>query len=164
MNKDNSKKPNRGRITQIIGAVIDARFEKELPALYNSLQIETDKGPLTLEVQQHLGLKKVRAVAMSSTDGLKRGDEVEDTGAPISVPVGPETLGRMFDVTGIDSSAKFRTGAMLKVKKAAPILKKMITEFQQHDSKVFSIPEGLWAEEAFGMGMSVVNLIWLHGR
>ncbi|MDD2785703.1 MAG: F0F1 ATP synthase subunit beta [Patescibacteria group bacterium] len=90
----------KGIITQIIGPVVDVSFAGEPPAIYNALTIERKEGVLTLEVEQHLGEGRVRAIAMSSTDGLERGLEVEDTGAPISVPVGNETLGRMFNVTG----------------------------------------------------------------
>ncbi|NCO04623.1 MAG: F0F1 ATP synthase subunit beta [Candidatus Magasanikbacteria bacterium] len=92
---------NKGTITQIVGVVIDAHFEKELPAIYNAIEfINKDGKRLVFEVQQHLGSHNVRAIAMGTTDGLARGTEVVDTGAPISVPVGIETLGRMFDVIG----------------------------------------------------------------
>lgn len=92
---------NKGKITQIIGPVVDVRFEGELPSIYNALIVENSFGKkITLEVNQHIGLSEVRTIAMSSTDGLKRNDEVIDTGAPIQVPVGKEVLGRMFDVVG----------------------------------------------------------------
>ncbi|PJE73596.1 MAG: F0F1 ATP synthase subunit beta [Candidatus Terrybacteria bacterium CG10_big_fil_rev_8_21_14_0_10_41_10] len=90
----------KGKITQIIGPVVDIRFEGELPKIYDALEVESENGKIVLETQQHLGLREVRAVAMSSTDGLMRGQEVSQTGSPISVPVGKETLGRMFDVSG----------------------------------------------------------------
>lgn len=91
----------KGKISQIIGAVVDVRFEGELPALFNALLIKrAGKEDLTLEIAGHLGLNEVRTIAMSTTDGLSRGDEVTDTGGPITVPVGKETLGRMFDVVG----------------------------------------------------------------
>jgi F-type H+-transporting ATPase subunit beta len=90
----------KGTITQIIGPVVDVAFAGEPPAIYNALIVERPEGVLTLEVEQHLGEGQVRTVAMSSTDGLERGTEVIDTGAPISVPVGDQTLGRMFGVTG----------------------------------------------------------------
>jgi F-type H+/Na+-transporting ATPase subunit beta len=91
----------KGKISQIIGAVVDVRFEGELPALFNALIIKREgKTDLVLEVAGHLGLNEVRTIAMSTTDGLSRGDEVIDTGSPITVPVGKETLGRMFDVVG----------------------------------------------------------------
>ncbi|MGE9268862.1 MAG: F0F1 ATP synthase subunit beta, partial [Verrucomicrobiales bacterium] len=97
---------NQGTIVQIIGAVVDADFSQaaKLPEIYNALEVEYDvfgeKVKLVLEVQQHLGDGWVRAVAMSTTDGLKRGMTLVDTGAPISVPVGDQILGRIFNVTG----------------------------------------------------------------
>jgi F-type H+-transporting ATPase subunit beta len=97
---------NKGTIVQVIGAVIDADFSQadKLPAIYNALEVTYDlygaKTTLVLEVQQHLGDGWVRTVAMSTSDGLKRGMEITDTGAPISVPVGAGVLGRIFNVTG----------------------------------------------------------------
>jgi len=91
----------KGTITQIIGPVVDVRFEGgELPPIYNALTVENNKETLVLEVQQHIGMNEVRTIAMSITDGLQRGQEVTDTGSAISVPVGNAVLGRMFDVTG----------------------------------------------------------------
>ncbi len=89
-----------GTITQIIGPVIDVHFSGELPPIYQALTVVLDGKNITLEVQQHVGAKEVRTIAMDSTDGLTRGQEVIDTGAPISVPVGNAVLGRMFNVTG----------------------------------------------------------------
>src|SRR4051812_11637066 len=95
---------NKGKIVQVIGPVVDVEFAENLPAIYNALTVEnpiqTGAPRLTLEVQQHLGDNWVRAVAMSTTEGLKRGFEVTDTGAPISMPVGECVMGRVFDVTG----------------------------------------------------------------
>lgn len=92
---------NKGIITQIIGPVVDVRFDTDLPAIYNALETVLPDGTrVVLEVNQHVGLKEVRTIAMAATDGLVRGQEVSDTGAPISVPVGKAVLGRMFDVTG----------------------------------------------------------------
>jgi F-type H+-transporting ATPase subunit beta len=96
---------NKGKIVQIIGPVVDVEFPDQLPALYNALTVEYNlpfHGPtkLTLEVQQHLGDKWVRTIAMSTTDGLKRGMEVVDTGGPITVPVGEQVLGRVLNVVG----------------------------------------------------------------
>ncbi|HEU68127.1 MAG TPA: F0F1 ATP synthase subunit beta, partial [Candidatus Acetothermia bacterium] len=91
----------KGRILTIRGPVVDVQFPPgQLPPLRQALRIVRDDGDLVLEVAQHLGDSAVRAIAMDSTDGLKRADEVIDTGGPITVPVGPETLGRMFDLTG----------------------------------------------------------------
>ena len=98
---------NTGRIVQVVGPVVDIEFPpKSMPAILNAIKIDgtTDDGKvkihLTCEVMQHIGYNVVRAVAMSSTDGLVRGMEAVDTGAPISVPVGPGTLGRIFNVLG----------------------------------------------------------------
>src|SRR3954466_1120134 len=96
---------NTGRVIQIIGSTLDAEFEV-LPSIYSALEVDIvdpasgAKTRLVAEVQQHLGRNRVRAVAMSTTDGLTRGAVVTDTGAPISMPVGKETLGRIFNVLG----------------------------------------------------------------
>ena len=91
-----------GRIVQIVGAVVDVEFPPDdLPPLYNALELDTEAGDsVVLEVEQHIGDSTVRCVSMRPTEGLRRGTEVRDTGGPIHVPVGPETLGRVFDVTG----------------------------------------------------------------
>ncbi|MEK7600115.1 MAG: F0F1 ATP synthase subunit beta [Patescibacteria group bacterium] len=97
-----------GKITQIVGVVVDIEFSTgNLPAIYNALTVELDGKQVTLEVAQHLSESNIRAIALSSTDGLERGTEVQDTGAPISVPTGDATLGRMFNVIGepIDGKA-----------------------------------------------------------
>ncbi|MBI2644148.1 MAG: F0F1 ATP synthase subunit beta [Candidatus Wildermuthbacteria bacterium] len=92
---------NKGHIIQIMGPVVDAEFSEELPALRNALEIKKeDDAKVVLEVAQHLGGNRVRSIAMASTDGLQRKMEVVDTGAPISVPIGKEVLGRMFNVLG----------------------------------------------------------------
>src|SRR3954467_13923191 len=96
---------NVGRITQVIGSTFDAEFEEDhLPAIYNAVKVHSDKKGvkinLTGEVQQHLGGGRVRCVALGSTDGLIRGEDVHDTGAPVSVPVGEGTLRRVFNLLG----------------------------------------------------------------
>jgi len=97
---------NKGNIVQVIGPVVDVEFSdtKSLPKIYSALEIEYEVNgnptKLTLEVQQHLGENWARTIAMSSTEGLKRGMSVNDTGGPISVPVGEGVLGRLFNVTG----------------------------------------------------------------
>src|SRR5438270_870550 len=91
----------RGSIIQVVGVVVDAEFKAgKLPAIYDALEIEHDGRTLVLEVAQHLSETTVRAIALSSTDGLARGAEVSATGAPISIAVGDATLGRMFNVIG----------------------------------------------------------------
>ena len=93
---------NSGKVTQVIGAVVDVQFEDKLPKILNALEVDVPEGSerLVLEVAQHLGENTVRTIAMESTDGLVRGQKCEDTGAPIQVPVGPETLGRIINVIG----------------------------------------------------------------
>jgi F-type H+-transporting ATPase subunit beta len=91
----------KGKISQIVGVVVDVEFaEGKLPAIYNAIKVKLNGKDLLLEVAQHLSESSVRAVSLGTTDGLKRGDEAVDTGAPISVPIGKETTGRMFNVTG----------------------------------------------------------------
>src|SRR5262252_4385440 len=89
-----------GRVTQVIGAVVDVQFEGHLPAILNALETRNQGNRLVLEVAQHLGESTVRTVAMDTSEGLVRGQEVTDTGGPISVPVGDETLGRIMNVVG----------------------------------------------------------------
>ena len=90
-----------GTITQVVGVVVDVEFDdKSLPSIFDALKVQQDKKTITLEVAQHLDEHTVRTISLQSTDGLKRGQEVEATGAPISVPVGENTQGRMFNVVG----------------------------------------------------------------
>src|ERR1044072_3084996 len=89
-----------GKVTQVIGAVVDVAFDGELPAILNALETDNNGNRLVLEVAQHLGESAVRTIAMDSTEGLVRGQQVTDTGAPIMVPVGNETLGRIMNVIG----------------------------------------------------------------
>jgi hypothetical protein len=100
--------PN-GRITQIIGAVVDVQFEGHLPEILNALETENNGRRLIHEVAQHLGESTVRTIAMDATDGLVRGARVRDTGTPISVPVGPGTLGRILNVVGEPVDERGRT-------------------------------------------------------
>ncbi|HVS58559.1 MAG TPA: F0F1 ATP synthase subunit beta [Candidatus Saccharimonadales bacterium] len=94
-------KTRNGTVTQIVGVVVDVEFSTDnLPAIYNALEVELNGNKLVLEVAQHLSESSVRAIALGSTDGLERGTSVADTGAAISVPIGDDTLGRMFNVTG----------------------------------------------------------------
>jgi F-type H+-transporting ATPase subunit beta len=115
-------KANTGVVKQVIGVVVDVQFEHKLPEIYNALAIKLHNQTLVLETQQHTGASVVRAVAMGSTDGLRRGDQVVDTGAPISVPVGPETLGRIFDVLGnvVDGGAVVKTAKRYPIHRPAP--------------------------------------------
>ena len=137
-----------GKVIQITGPVIDVEFPAgELPAIYNALEIRRtaearrgsdgdgtsgDDDTLVVEVQQHLGNNWVRAVAMSSTDGLARGLDVTDTGAAISVPVGESTLGRVFDVLGrpIDGKGDVKASSRLPIHREPPAFDQMETEAQ----------------------------------
>lgn len=121
----------KGSITQIIGVVVDVNFPDELPNLYSSAEIKLPDGnKLVLEVQQHLGSNNVRTIAMSTTDGLERGQEVISNNKPISVPVGPETLGRMFNVTGdpIDGLGNAKTKKTYPIHRPAPEFTKQTTK------------------------------------
>jgi F-type H+-transporting ATPase subunit beta len=134
-----------GIITQIIGPVIDVRFDGALPAIFNALAVEHENGSrIICEVQQHTGLNTVRAVSMGSTDGLARGAKVHDTGSPISVPVGEATLGRMFDVVGnpIDGKAALEDVERLPIHRTAPPLTSQSTR-----------------AEVFETGIKVIDLI-----
>src|SRR5882762_7465814 len=121
---------NKGKIVQIIGPVVDIEFADKVPAIYNALTVEftspgaAGKTRLTLEVQQHLGDNWVRAVAMSTTEGLKRGMEITDSGAPISMPVGEVILGRVFNVTGeaVDEQGPVKADKCLPIHRVAPPL------------------------------------------
>ncbi len=136
---------NKGKVIQVIGVVVDVQFPTELPPIYNALEINLEKGKkLVLEVQQHLGSHSVRTVAMGSADGLARGVEVIDTGAPISVPVGPETLGRMFNVVGepIDNKPQAKTKKKYSIHRKAP-------DFKSQSQK----------SEVFETGIKVIDLL-----
>ncbi|HWQ43374.1 MAG TPA: F0F1 ATP synthase subunit beta [Desulfosporosinus sp.] len=116
---------NIGKVLQVLGPVVDVEFSPdELPAIYNAIEIKVPEQNLniTLEVAQHLGNNTVRAVAMSSTDGLQRGTDVIDTGAPITVPVGPATLGRMVSILGlpIDNGGEIKTETYYPIHRPAP--------------------------------------------
>ncbi|MBI37038.1 MAG: F0F1 ATP synthase subunit beta [Alphaproteobacteria bacterium] len=122
-----------GRITQVLGAVIDVQFEGDLPPILNALHTENQGNRLVLEVAQHLGENTTRCIAMDSTDGLVRGAEVVDSGAPISVPVGPETLGRIINVIGepIDERGPLGTDKTLPIHRDAPEFTEQSTETEQ---------------------------------
>src|SRR5271169_4260965 len=119
---------NKGHIVQVIGAVVDVEFTESLPAIYNALTVEftVESQPikLTLEVQQHLSETWVRSVSMSGTEGLKRGYEVTDTGAPISMPVGDGVMGRVFDVCGnpVDERGPVKAEKYYPIHRPAPKL------------------------------------------
>ena len=123
-----SKTASKGRLSQVIGAVVDVEFDGELPAILNALEttnIDARTGKpfrLVFEVAQHLGENTVRAIAMDTTEGLVRGQEVGDTGGPIRVPVGPATLGRIMNVIGepIDEAGPIAQDHMSSIHREAP--------------------------------------------
>ena len=127
-----AKANQTGRITQVIGAVVDVQFEGELPAILNALETKNHGNRLVLEVAQHLGESTVRTVAMDSSEGLVRGQEVTDTGAPISVPVGPGLLGRIINVIGdpVDEAGPVKGEAMRAIHQDAPLYTDQSTEAQ----------------------------------
>ena len=120
----------KGNITQIIGAVVDVKFEGELPEILTALECNNGGSRLVLEVAQHLGESSVRTIAMDSTEGLKRGDEVIDTEKPIQVPVGPETLGRIINVVGepIVQKGEVKTKERWPIHRQAPSFTDQSTE------------------------------------
>ena len=134
-----------GKITAIRGVVVDVDFpEGDLPEIYEAVNVEAPQGTLVLEVQQHLGGGTVRTVAMGSTDGVPRGRDVVATGAPIKVPVGPVTLGRIFGVTGeaVDGRPTPKSDVYYPIHRAAP-------EFQEQSTVI----------ETFETGLKVVDLL-----
>ncbi len=119
-----------GKITQVIGAVVDVQFEGHLPEILTALEVDNSGNKLILEVAQHLGESSVRTIAMDSTEGLKRGDAAKDTGSPITIPVGPETLGRIINVVGepIDQKGKISSKERWAIHRSAPIFTDQSTE------------------------------------
>ncbi|MAH87957.1 MAG: F0F1 ATP synthase subunit beta [Kiloniella sp.] len=121
---------NVGRVSQVLGAVVDVQFDGDLPPILNALNAEFNGQQLVLEVAQHLGENTVRCIAMDTTDGLTRGQDVSDSGDAISVPVGKETLGRIMDVIGrpIDERGDVKTSASWPIHRAAPEFTEQSTE------------------------------------
>ncbi|MEE8368233.1 MAG: F0F1 ATP synthase subunit beta, partial [Thermoanaerobaculia bacterium] len=144
---------NTGRITQVIGSTLDAQFSDEsLPKIYNALKVDvertvlgkTTQETLWCEVAQHLGGGKIRAIALDSTDGLKRGAEISDTGSPIQVPVGEATLGRVFNLLGelIDDRGPIEVQERRPIHREPP-------EFEELSSNT----------EMFETGIKVIDLL-----
>jgi len=119
-----------GSVSQVLGAVVDVHFEGELPEIMNALECDNDGNRLVLEVAQHLGESTVRTIAMDTTEGLVRGQKVTDTGSPITMPVGPETLGRILNVIGepIDERGPVNTSKRLPIHRDAPEFTEQSTE------------------------------------
>ncbi|MCH8928041.1 MAG: F0F1 ATP synthase subunit beta [Candidatus Marinimicrobia bacterium] len=136
---------NKGKVLQVMGPVVDVDFsDGEIPPIFQALKIARDGGDLVLEIEQHIGESVVRTVAMDSTEGLVRGDEVEDTGGPITVPVGPEVLGRMTDLLGnpIDELGPINSKIRLPIHRKAPDFSDLST-----------------SPEPFETGIKVVDLL-----
>jgi F-type H+-transporting ATPase subunit beta len=123
---------NIGTITQITGAVVDVRFDADLPHILNALHVKADNRLIVLEVAQHLGESEVRTIAMDTTDGLVRGEKAVDTGSPIAMPVGPETLGRILNVIGepVDERGAVGNKQTLPIHRSAPEFVDQSTEAQ----------------------------------
>ena len=139
-----------GKVTQVMGPVVDVRFnEGELPMIYNALTIPIGDRKLTVEVAQHIGDNTSRCIAMASTDGLKRGVDATDTGAPISVPVGRETLGRIFNVLGdaVDNQPAPETEERWNIHRSAPNYDELAT-----------------SAEIFETGIKVIDLICPYSK
>jgi len=138
-----------GKVTQVLGAVVDVQFPGDLPSILNALQVDNQGKRLVLEVAQHLGEKTVRTVAMDTTDGLVRGQEVTDTGGPIMVPVGRETLGRILNVIGepVDERGPVHAKKFYPIHRPPP-------KFVDQDVKV----------ESFETGIKVVDLLAPYRR
>jgi len=132
----------KGTITQIIGPVVDARFDGQVPALQNALTVtRTDGTTVTFEVAQHVGLDRVRAIAMQDTGGLTRGMEVVDTGAPISVPVGEQSLGRLFNVLGetLDGKGELKGGPTQSIHGKAPAFTEQSTKAEVFETGIKAV-------------------------
>jgi F-type H+-transporting ATPase subunit beta len=125
-------KNNVGKVTQVLGAVVDVQFDGDLPAILNALTVDNQGKRLVLEVAQHLGENTVRTVAMDTTDGMVRGQEATDTGAAITVPVGPETLGRIINVIGepVDERGPVNAKKHYEIHRPAPAFVDQATEQQ----------------------------------
>ena len=121
---------NQGKVVQVMGAVVDVKFDDHLPAILDALEIEKDGKKLVLEVAQHLGENSVRTIAMDTTEGLKRGQSVANTGLPISVPVGEETLGRIINVVGepVDQKGELKVKQTRAIHQNAPEFVEQSTE------------------------------------
>lgn len=162
---------NKGIIVQVIGPVIDVKFEDQLPEIYNALEIKTEKGSIICEVEQHLGEKIVRSVAMTSTEGLVRGTVVTDTGMAITAPVGEKVLGRIINVTGdpVDEKGPVEYKDRWPIHREAPLLEDQDTgtEILETGIKVIDLLEpytkggktGLFGGAGVGKTVLIMELI-----
>ena len=135
-------KTSTGKVSQVVGVVVDVEFDGTLPAIYDALIVKVDDADVYLEVAQHLSENAVRAVALGGTDGLQRGTEVKSTGAPVQVPIGKDTQGRMFNVVGepIDGKAAPK-GKTAAIHRAPPALSELSgkTEILETGIKVIDL-------------------------
>jgi F-type H+-transporting ATPase subunit beta len=163
----------KGRVAQVIGTVVDVEFPAdELPALRNAIEITPDGGKLILEVQQHVGNNWARCLALSPTDGVERGAEAIDTGAPVAVPVGPQTLGRLFSVFGepIDELGPVETEERWPIHRLPPSLQEqeITTQMLETGLKVIDLitpfPKGgkVGAYGGAGVGKTVIIMELIH--
>ncbi len=160
-----------GKITQVMGPVIDVQFEGDLPSILNALETDNHGNRLVLEVAQHLGESTVRTIAMDATEGLVRGQEVTDSGNPITVPVGPECLGRIMNVIGepIDERGPIKTKQSLPIHRSAPEYVDQSTETEMLETgiKVIDLLEpyprggkiGLFGGAGVGKTVLIMELI-----
>ena len=140
LEKKNTKEIKRiGKVLQVMGPVVDIRFkEGELPEIYNAIQIPMENRTLTVEVAQHIGGNTARCIAMASTDGLQRGVDAIDTRAPISVPVGKETLGRIFNVLGdaVDNLPDAKTEERWNIHRPSPKYEDLATSDEMFETGI----------------------------
>jgi F-type H+-transporting ATPase subunit beta len=160
-----------GKITQVMGPVVDVQFQGDLPPILNAIETDNHGNRLVLEVAQHLGETTVRTIAMDATEGLTRGQEVTDTGAPITVPVGPETLGRIMNVIGqaVDERGPIKTKQTSSIHKGAPdyVNQSTETEVLETGIKVIDLLEpyprggkiGLFGGAGVGKTVLIMELI-----
>merc|ERR1712100_128812 len=136
--RNHARAVSNGRVSAVIGAVVDVEFDGELPAIYNSLEVQDTDTRLVLEVAQHMGENMVRTIAMDGTDGLTRGNAVEDTGTPIKVPVGEGTLGRIINIIGepIDEQGALNNSSTLPLHADPP-------EFVDQETKAAILETGI---------------------
>ncbi len=152
---------SKGKVTQVIGAVVDVRFEGELPAILNALTTDNNGKKLVLEVAQHLGEDTVRTIAMDASEGLVRGQEVLDTGAPISVPVGDATLGRILNVVGepVDEKGPVKAKETRAIHQPAPEFADQATESPKRWP--FVAPSAKWSAHGPVLRRAAVTVIVL---
>ena len=132
-----------GKVVQVIGTVVDLEFPPDaLPALHNAIEIGSNGGKIVLEAQEHIGNNWVRCLSLSPTEGLARGTEAVDTGAPVSVPVGKATLGRLFDVMGVplDNLGEVKTEEKWSIHRSPPGIEEQETTTEMLETGLMAVP------------------------